>query len=610
MTPYTIAKPTTTVLAQHRTDKQIAEQATIHSFLNCYLRETNTGEIITTATQDRDILEVCQRTNTNSLICCQLKHLHLRLLIGLRYYSPTGRHLFAFPIYYQPNTGNLLELDYVTLATLITKELALASGSNSHQDELILRVIQSCNYIENFVHNRRQDTEKLYAFKSDFITSEQALIFGHHLHPTPKSRQGFADHELSIYSPEAKGSFSLHYFRVHQSLVLEGSQLSQTATSLIKSQLIADSCVDNQFKLDYCGEDDYSLLPIHPWQANYLLQQSQIQKLIQQGTIQDLGLIGRAYQPTSSIRTVYHPEAAFMLKLSLNVKITNSVRTNLYKELERSLEVHQILAGEIGLRLYQDFPDFQIITDPAYITLQIDGVAVDSFSTILRDNPFLQNPHTDATCLVALCQDSISGDGSRLASIIHQLAQQEKRSTNAVSLDWFKRYLQIYLEPILWLYFTYGIGLEAHQQNTVLQLNDGYPEKLFYRDNQGYYYRRSCHELLDNILPGISQKSETICDDDVIDERLTYYLFFNNLFGLINAFGVAGLVDEELLLEELRNIISKYSEHSLIENLVSLPQLLCKANLLTRFHNMDELVGSVATQSVYVAVDNPLYRLI
>jgi siderophore synthetase component len=209
-----------------------------------------------------------------------------------------------------------------------------------------------------------------------------------------------------------------------------------------------------------------------------------------------------------------------------------------------------------------------------------------------------------------LCQDSISGDGSRLAQIIQQLAQQEKRSTHAVSVDWFKRYLQIYLEPILWLYFTYGIGLEAHQQNTVLQLNDGYPKKLYYRDNQGYYYRRSCHELLDKILPGISQKSETICDDDVIDERLTYYLFFNNLFGLINAFGVAGLVDEELLLEEIRNTISKYSEHSLIDNLVSLPQLLCKANLLTRFHNMDELVGSVATQSVYVAVDNPLYRLI
>ncbi|HIK06299.1 MAG TPA: IucA/IucC family siderophore biosynthesis protein [Trichormus sp. M33_DOE_039] len=604
MTPYTIAKPTS-VLAQHRTDKQIAEQATIHSFLNCYLRETNAGELITVA-KDSDISEVLRNTNTKSLICCQLKHQHLRLLIGLRYYSPTGRHLFAFPIYYQADQGNLLELDYLTLATLITKELALASGSNSHQDELILRVIQSCNYIEKFVQQRRQDVEEIYAFQSNFITAEQSLVFGHHLHPTPKSRQGFDDYELSIYSPELKGSSPLHYFRVHQSMVVEGSRLSQTATTLIKSELIADPSVDNHFKDTYCGADEYSLLPIHPWQANYLRQQPQIQQLIQQGVIQDLGLVGRAYQPTSSIRTVYHPAAAFMLKLSLNVKITNSIRTNLYKELERSLEVHQILAGEIGQNLYQKFPDFQIITDPAYITLKIDGVPVDGFSTILRENPFLNNPQTDATCVVALCQDSILGNGSRLAQIIQELAQTENRGTDAVSLDWFNRYLQIYLEPILWLYFTYGIGLEAHQQNSVVQLKSGYPDKFFYRDNQGYYYRRSCHQRLDQILPGISQKSDTICDDDVIDERLTYYLFFNNLFGLVNAFGVAGLVNEELLLTSLRNTLNKYSEHSFIKNLLSQPQLRCKANLLTRFHNMDELVGPVSTQSVYVAVDNPL----
>ncbi|MGB3757648.1 MAG: IucA/IucC family C-terminal-domain containing protein, partial [Rivularia sp. (in: cyanobacteria)] len=206
----------------------------------------------------------------------------------------------------------------------------------------------------------------------------------------------------------------------------------------------------------------------------------------------------------------------------------------------------------------------------------------------------------------------IFDNSSRLGKIIEQLAQQESRSTEEVSLDWFKNYLKIYLEPILWLYFTYGIGLEAHQQNSVLQLENGYPKCFFYRDNQGYYYRRSCHQLLDSILPGISQKSETICDDAVVDERLGYYLFINNLFGLINAFGVAGIVDEKLLLKELRSKLEEYIDLapqsvSLLDNLLFQSQLRCKANLLTRFHDMDELVGSVATQSVYVSIDNPLY---
>ncbi|MDY6896873.1 MAG: IucA/IucC family siderophore biosynthesis protein [Cyanobacteriota bacterium] len=610
----TIIKPEVSLQAKDFTDKKIAERGTIQSFLNCYLRETNSGKLIAKADANTDMAftEVLNRTNVDSLFCCSLKHQCLRLLIGIKYWSLTGRHIFSFPLFYQPNTGDLLELDYVTLVALITKELALDSGSNSHQDELLLRVIQSNSYIEKFVRERKQDKKLLYQFKNSFIDTEQALIFGHHLHPTPKSRQGFSEKELFIYSPELKGSFPLHYFRAHQSITVEGSGLSQTATALIKSELIQDTTVDEQFKQKYCQEDEYSLIPIHPWEANYLLSKPEVEELINRGLLQDLGKIGKAYQPTTSIRTVYHPQSAFMLKLSLNVKITNSLRVNLYKELERSVEVYQILASKIGQELHEKFPNFNIICDPAYITIQIDGEPVNGFSTILRENPFLHHPDTDATCLIALCQDSIFGDSSRLGKIIQQLAQQEYRSTEQVSLDWFRDYLKIYLEPILWLYFTYGIGLEAHQQNSVLQLENGYPKCFFYRDNQGYYYRHSCHQLLDSILPGISDKSETICDDAVVDERLGYYLFINNLFGLINAFGVAGVVDEKLLLKELRSKLEKYIDSApqstkLLDNLLFESQLRCKANLLTRFHDLDELVGSVATQSVYVSIDNPLY---
>lgn len=589
----TLVEPASSQPNLNPTDKQIAERATIQSFLNCYLREIGFSS--------SEVQE----------IRCPLVYQGVELVARLRYWSPTGRHLFSFPIYYQPAGGNLLELDYVTLVALVTKELVLANGSVGHQDELLLRVIQSCWNIEQFVRHRRRDAELLYGFTSSFIESEQALVFGHHLHPTPKSRQGFSDEELFLYSPELNGQFALHYFRAHRSIVQEGSALSQSATSLIKAELLSDLTVDSTFKQNYCGEDDYALLPVHPWQAKFLRYQPVIQALFKQGLLQDLGPQGREFLPTSSIRTVYHPESAFMLKLSLNVKITNSVRTNLYKELERSVEVYQLLESQVGQELADKFPEFSIIRDPAYITLNINGEPVDGFSTLLRENPFFKNPATDATCLIGLCQDSIFGDGSRLAQVIRQLAKQEQRSTAEVSCDWFRRYLKIALEPILWLYFTYGIAIEAHQQNSVLQLQDGYPSRFYYRDNQGYYYRQSFYPKLAAILPGISEKSQTLCDDAVVDERLGYYLFFNNLFGLINAFGVAGLVDERSLLSQVRTILENYpiSESdcsTLLQTFLFQPKLRCKANLLTRFHDMDELVGSVATQSVYVSIDNPL----
>lgn len=592
------------------TDKQIAEQATIQSFLNCYLRETNRGEKLCNG--EGAIAQVLTQTNTRQLIRCSLLHQRIQIFAGLQYWSLTGRHLFAFPIYYQPfDSAGLLELDYVTLVALITKELTLIKGNGDRVDELLLRVIQSCQNIERFVRSRRTEVNSLYAWKQAFGQTEQSLIFGHHLHPTPKSRQGFSEDEMAVYSPELRGRFALHYFWAHHSIIQQGSALPQTAVELVKAQLQADSTVPAEFKTTYCQNDDYALIPVHPWQANWLRHQPAVQQLIHQGVLQDLGTQGKAFLPTSSIRTVYHPDAAYMFKLSLNIKVTNSVRTNLYKELERGVEVSRVLDSPIGEDLRMHFPQFEIIRDPAYVTVRLPGEGeASSFAAILRTNPFVADPTTDATCLIALCQDAMTRTGSRLSSIIHTLAAQEQRSTAEVSLDWFRRYLQISLKPILWLYFTYGIAIEAHQQNSVLQLQDGYPLRFFYRDNQGYYYRQSFHRLLDSILPGISQTSHTVCEDAIADERLTYYFFINNLFGLINAFGVAGLVDERSLLNEVQTALKQCAFLDpgcslLLQNLAQ-PKLRGKANLLTRFHDMDELVGSLATQSVYVEIDNPL----
>lgn len=59
----------------------------------------------------------------------------------------------------------------------------------------------------------------------------------------------------------------------------------------------------------------------------------------------------------------------------------------------------------------------------------------------------------------------------------------------------------------------------------------------------------------------------------------------------------------------MRTVISEYAKNdhtNLVKSMLSQESLPCKANLLTRVHDMDELVGSLETQSVYVDVTNPL----
>lgn len=589
----------------------IAESATLHSFLNCYFRETGDYEVVGAA-------EVPAPTRgRDRAVRAPLPEQGTTLFVPLRYRSPTDRHLFDLPGYYR-HGDETLTLDYVTLASLVTKELSLARDDTGNRDELLLRVVESCKNVARFVEARRGDTEQLSGFDTTFREAEQSLVFGHLLHPTPKSRQGIPPHESPTYAPELEGSFSLHYFRADPDLVWQNSALgasrvadrdATSASEWVKTALREDPAVPASFVADHVESDDV-LLPVHPWQADYLLEQDHVRERLGDG-LESLGRVGRAFYPTSSVRTLYAPDAPFMVKGSLNVKITNSERTNKRPELDRGVAITELLDTELGDDLRERFPDFDVVRDPASLTLDIGDGDESGFEVVLRENAFRGADAENAGPVVALCQDRIAADGSRLGEVVETLAEHEGRSTAAVSRDWFRRYLEISLRPILWLYLERGVGVEAHQQNSVLVLEDGYPDEFYYRDNQGYYLPESQYDGIDALCPGIGERADTVCPDAVADERIRYYVVLNNLFGVVNAFGTAGLADERDLLAVLREELKRCREFdressSLLSGLLGDETLPCKANLLTRFHDMDELVGSLENQSVYADVDNPL----
>jgi siderophore synthetase component len=301
-----------------------------------------------------------------------------------------------------------------------------------------------------------------------------------------------------------------------------------------------------------------------------------------------------------------------MLKLSLGLRITNSRRENLRKELHRGVEVHRLLRAGLGGQWRTAHPGFDIVRDPAWLAVDSsDGEPLQGLDVVLRHNPF--GPGDDAVCVAALTTPrpwpGRIGMRSRLAATVERLAAHTGRTVTAVAAEWFLRYLDHVVRPVLWLDATAGIALEAHQQNTLVLLDpEGWPTGGRYRDNQGYYFRESYREQLDGRLPGIGRHSDTFVSDDVTDERFAYYLGINNVLGLIGAFGAQHLADERVLLAAFRQFLKSAAGMGspLPGQLLEKPTLRCKANLLTRLHGLDELVGPVDTQSVYVTISNPL----
>jgi siderophore synthetase component len=584
--------------------KQIAENATIQSFLNCYLRET--GNFEEASGYERHPLLITD--GIEKVIISKLVLQKIELVAGVKHWSATDRHLFAFPIYYRTEgSEDLQPIDYVTLTSLIVKEFLLDKSFRGAEDELIQRVILSCRSIKTYLEDRVDDAEALTHENVEFIEAEQSLLFGHLLHPTPKSKQGLTEVEDAVYSPERKGTYQLHYFAAEKSLVLQDSSRPISAASIIFEELQNDEAVDQEWLSEIIEKDEKVLIPVHPLQVKHLLEQPEVKMRMASGGLDYIGPAGKEFTGTSSFRTVYSRESKYMYKFSVPVKITNSLRINHAKELARGVEVSQLLRTEVGQSIKRNFPEFRILEDPAYMNLVSDN-ELSGFEVVIRDNPFYENSK-NTSLIAGLCQDHAFGGKPRLHSIITGIADRENRTVEEVSIDWFNRYLSLTLDPMIWLFNTYGIALEAHQQNSVIKLGDGYPETFYYRDNQGYYYSESKADKLMELLPGLNTLSETICGDDVAEERLRYYFFFNHLFGLINGFGVSSLIEEKKLISVLKERLKKHEEtmpSDLLSSLLYQPVLPCKANLLTRFYDMDELVGPMESQSVYTMVKNPI----
>ncbi|WP_236592195.1 IucA/IucC family protein [Streptomyces sp. NHF165] len=577
-----------------------ADAAGVESLLRCWVRETGAG------------------LAPDGTLRLPLDAIGATLVVPVRYWSPVDYHRFGRPRL-EGESDSAPPMNAVALAALLGREAAHAAADAPEAESaaLVGRVADSVQRTAQFLADRRT-CPRVPDGTGPFLAGEQALLFGHPLHPTPKSREGLSEAESRAFSPETRGRFPLHWMAADRSVLAGESAWTERGRPVAADDLATRVAGPWPARRLPAGTVP---VPLHPWQARELRHLPEVTQLLESGLLHDLGQGGELWYPTSSVRTVTQPGGTAMLKLSLGLRITNSRRENLRKELLRGVEVHRVLRSGLGQEWRAAHPGFDIVRDPAWLGIDVPGAGrLPGFDTVIRHNPF--GPEDDAVCVAGLTAPVPAADGppetlrSRLQDVVETLAQRTGRPRTAVAAEWFLRYLDVVVRPVLWLDGHAGIALEAHQQNTLVLLDaDGWPTGGRYRDNQGYYFRTSRRAELEQRLPGarVGEASDTFVADDVIDERFAYYLGINNVLGLIGAFGSQRLADEQLLLAAFRRFLERAAAGTDGEPVSPLPRLLleagslrCKANLLTRLHGMDELVGPVDTQSVYVTLSNPL----
>ncbi|NVK14696.1 MAG: siderophore biosynthesis protein [Rhodobacteraceae bacterium] len=557
-----------------------AQTASLQALLSTYLREMAPGSAVLAG--DRSAVEI------------PLSHIPARLRVRITYFSATGPHRFGPAQILFDGSSTWHSAPPVQVLTLIAQEcFARLNSRDAGQLPEFLRGLFNSNagIEQNLIrHAGKPDPD-------GFLSAEQALTFGHWLHPTPKSRDGLTNWQQTAYAPEYAGEFRLTFFAADKTLVTEGSA-HQTPADMLR-QIPG---LDGAFRL----RPDEVLIPAHPLQAQMLRLDPEVQALLATGRLRDLGEAGCAFTATSSLRTLYAANCPWMLKFSVPVRLTNSLRVTKHNELETGALMARLLN-----HLDAGGPRFRILNDPAYLTLTLPGRRESGFEVIFRDNPFMGAAGNGIYNLAALTADPLPGRTALLTSLIQRLAAERGEAPAETARLWFDAYLTCMLDPVLDLYDRHGIALEAHQQNSLLDLSTGLPSRGFYRDNQGYFIAEDALPRLSALEPSLEQQPALVYPRAHINERMAYYLVINQIFAVIRRLGCDGLAPEpDLLLQLRRRLTTAASRLSgagadFARYLLTAPALSAKANLLTRARNVDEL-ETQAQEGLFLQMPNPI----
>lgn len=532
--------------------RALALHHSMHCFFNSYIRDMNPAYHESEKTFELQIHQSVMK-------------------LKVKFYSQLGVHQFHETLSYQGS-----EISFLKAAELICE------GS-----KLYSRLLNSIHNIELSLQKNEEQIHRLYEGNINFLAAEQGLLIGHSFHPSPKSRDEFSDTDLFRYAPEFHARFKIRWLLVHNKLVHE--EKSETFGSRgWQSHLFRKSVPAGLVPM-----------PSHPWQYEILKKDPVIQGYMAENLIQDAGESDELWYATSSMRSLYSPLMPFMLKFSMSVRMTNSVRHLQEQEVGRGMQIQDACHTNAGKAFSNRFPDFKILHEPAYAGIKgLNGEILPQTIVLLRENLIQESEETAVLATLTQTHPFLKGN-----LLTHCLK-------NHTAKNWFNAFMNHALVPLLVAQADYGIMLGAHQQNLMIKMKDGLPVGSYFRDCQGTGFSELGLELM---LKEITQKEKFkkhLVSNEAAVSLFTYYLMINSVLNTISALSVASGESEEtfikMLQQKLQSLRQEVRDPFIIHFILSSPELNQKGNFRCSLDNLNENTASNPL-SIYNNFKNPIY---
>ncbi|CRM10253.1 MULTISPECIES: IucA/IucC family protein [Pseudomonas] len=345
------------------------------------------------------------------------------------------------------------------------------------------------------------------------LLDQWGSLEGHPYYPTWKARPGLNDSEVEQLSPEFNAQVPLRIAALRADMAKSESMPHVTSYPAWFASNFPAHWEQWKAALNAKGLDEtqWLPLPIHGWHLQaYVLKTfaAEIEEglLITEGPdIQTL--------PTMSYRTMMPvlDHAAPLIKLPIALWMTSELRSLQAKSIHMgpriSTVITQILEAENGFdQQLEIFPEEIGVRYRHAITQ--DDVPGKHLSVVFRASRQAFERNDDRLPItVASLFTRLPGSGRPLFT---DLIERDGERADAASVErWFRHYAKVVTHPVVAIYLLYGIGLEAHQQNTMVLFSpDGLPRSLLIRDfGDGRTYAPLLEErgytLQPHVQPGI-----------------------------------------------------------------------------------------------------------
>jgi siderophore synthetase component len=484
---------------------EVAEHAVAERLVNCFLRESGVEPV-----------------RVGSTVTIPFARTRRAVVGSLAYHSPIGHHHFrpGFTL----RTGEALTS--ADLARLVSAELSTDgdAAARAFSDLVANGAAKTRLFLERLPVTGTVDP---WHAPNPFLAAEQGLRLGHPLHPAAKASPGFTDADAERYAPELGASFPLHWLAVDPELLVE--ERLGTVRSLDPPPALGDAAAARLGP----GRAAWPLLPCHPWQAEHLLAggAAPLAGLAAAGRVVDLGPLGLPVHPTASVRTVWDPASGRQLKLPLSLRITNFMRDNAVEQLRRSLDAAEVLAGLGDLDAAVDGSPggFGVLLELGYRHVRVPGDESVAAATgvVYREGPPMAGAASPMVVAALLEPDPVDG----VPPVVR--AVQRGGRGDGDGRAWLERYVQLSVRPLCRLLVRHGVALEAHTQNSLVALDDGWPARFLVRDLEGAALNADHPRAGDRFGALIAAGSPALYGEAEVWRRFGYYVLVNHLGQLI-----------------------------------------------------------------------------